>query len=99
MIIVVTESAVRIERADDFRAFHVTAPRGWDLAKVGMHLARAGAGSVGEKDAQISPEWIVRSVTVTDEWTAGFAKMREYARTKGWIAADGSISAHVEFEA
>jgi len=36
--------------------------------------------------------------TLDAEWDAGLAGMLEYAATQGWIADDGSIRAHVEWE-
>jgi hypothetical protein len=36
--------------------------------------------------------------TLDAEWDTGLAGMLEYAATQGWIAEDGSIRAHVEWE-
>ncbi|MGO9027501.1 MAG: hypothetical protein ACLQOZ_02575 [Acidimicrobiales bacterium] len=37
-------------------------------------------------------------VPVTAEWESGFASMLEYAAAKGWVADDGTIRAHVEWQ-
>jgi hypothetical protein len=35
--------------------------------------------------------------TLDKHWETGFAAMIEYAGTKGWLAEDGSLRAHVEW--
>jgi hypothetical protein len=34
---------------------------------------------------------------LTEQWESGFRAMIEYAATKGWVADDGTIQAHVEW--
>jgi hypothetical protein len=36
--------------------------------------------------------------TLSPEWESGFATMLDDATTNGWLAEDGSIRAHVEWE-
>ncbi len=67
------------------------------------HTGRVEPGG----DALILPD-AVRRLARTDgpdgspgvdaTWEAGFGDMLAYAGTKGWIAEDGAIRAHVEWE-
>jgi hypothetical protein len=46
----------------------------------------------------VTPEVVVGLVgeAATPEWRAGFDRMVEYARSKGWTDATGALQAHVE---
>src|SRR5664280_766995 len=47
---------------------------------------------------RLATESATTGCTLDAEWDAGLAGLLEYAATQGWIADDGSIRAHVEWE-
>jgi hypothetical protein len=77
-------------------------------AALAATLARAGAGRLDPSGDVLVPVDAVRRLatesaaargTVLDAgWESGLADMLAYAATRGWIADDGSIRAHVEWE-
>ena len=52
--------------------------------------------------ALVDPDGVRRLATagnqLPDDWDAEFASMLAYAASRGWIADDGSIRAHVEWK-
>jgi hypothetical protein len=78
-------------------------------AALAATLARADAGRLDPSGDVLVPVDAVRRLatesataqgTVLDTgWESGLADMVAYAATRGWIADDGSIRAHVEWEA
>ena len=97
MYILVTPQAVTLEDPDNFQQFHVSVQG--DVNDVGAALASAGFGSLVDEDARISVAAVRAAAAgrVDDGWDDGFAKMLEYARTKGWLEdGDTSIRAHIE---
>lgn len=76
------------------------------LGALAAALSVHDAGWVDQAGNVFVPPDAVRSLaaaalsggTVDTDWDAGFRAMVEHAATKGWIADDGSIQAHVEWE-
>ena len=100
-------SAVSLVDPEDLGRFsvRVIAPEGagpGDAARLGELLWRADAARMNDGgDALVSPDWVRTSAQgrVGADWENGFAGMCAYATSKGWIAEDGSIQAHVEWPA
>ena len=77
------------------------------LGAIAAALSVHDIGSVDPSgDVLVSVEAVTRlaaesaaatGVPLGPGWATGFAGMLEYAATKGWIADDGSIRAHVEW--
>jgi hypothetical protein len=104
MIIVVApaeggEPGVSLEDADNCNAFHLDA-RGVDAAGVAAALARAGAGRVVGDDAFIERAAVASMAAgagVAADWDQRYEGMLAYAETKGWLADDGAVQAHIEW--
>lgn len=106
MIIRVDPAAgsVVLEEPAAFTGFKVVAPAGADEVAVAAVLGAdgrvAGEGHVWVRAAAV--EGWARGVdgvdgVVDDGWRAGFAKMLDYARTKGWTDESGEfVQAHIE---
>jgi hypothetical protein len=91
---------VVLDERDAFTAFKVVAPAGADEAAVATALGVdgrvAGAGHVWVRAAAVEG-WAAAGGAVDDAWRAGFAKMLDYAGTKGWTDASGEfVQAHIE---
>jgi hypothetical protein len=86
-----------------FDGFKVVAPAGADEAAVAAALGAdgriAGSGHVWVRAAAVEG-WAAGGAAdgaVDDAWRAGFAKMLDYARTKGWTDESGEfVRAHIE---
>ncbi len=71
------------------------APTGWPRC-----VASTGVGAVGGTgDVFVRPEAVraLAGASAGEAWGAGFAKMCEYAVSKGWVDDAGRIQAHVEW--
>ena len=71
-----------------------------DGSRLGDVLATVGAGRLADSgDVLVSPEWLRSATTgsVGPDWESGFAAMCRYAASKGWVADDGAIQAHVDW--
>ena len=101
MQLVVDEfGGVRLENREIFTEFAVHAPVGCALDEVGRALAVDAMGEIVDGHAWISAEAVTRLADAEGAdggWRSGFEAMREYARGKGWLRADGAIRAHIEY--
>jgi hypothetical protein len=73
---------------------------GKDIDRLAAVLALNGVGAVGGTgDAFVRPEAVraLAGAPAGEAWGAGFAKMCEYAVSKGWVDDVGRIQAHVEW--
>lgn len=94
MRIEATSSGVRLAEPAVFDDF-VIEDRG-DPATLNSRLNAAGAGRFDGEHAWIRCEWMTASVSVaTDDWRAGFARMRAFAAERGWLSEQGEIRAHM----
>lgn len=97
-----SDGAVSLQEPDDLARFHVEVPSGISTEAAARALCSAGAGAAhgdvaGEAAVVVSPDWI-RAHAVDGAgagWDEAFDGMLAYAASKGWIAADGRIRAHV----
>ncbi|MGF7125205.1 hypothetical protein [Rhodococcus sp. AG1013] len=100
MQLVVNEfGAVLLEDRDTFTDFAVRAPADYEIVRVGKALEAAWVGEAVDGHAWISAAAVARLADADgagDDWRTGFQAMREYARGKGWVRADGAIRAHIE---
>jgi hypothetical protein len=99
MFVLVTTAGVTLEEPDDLGRFHVALDPG--VADLDAALRVAGWGQAqGDGDASISVEALrtaAAAAPVEPGWDARFDAMVDYARSKGWLSADGrAIQAHVE---
>jgi hypothetical protein len=71
-----------------------------EVAEAEQALRATGTGSlVNESEALIMVDSVRRMAgrEADEAWQAGFAAMLGYARSKGWLTADGSqLRAHIE---
>lgn len=89
----------RLDDADNFRAFKVTAPKGLEGEALGRALA-----PVGRLDADGAHAWIGEAALRKlanrpgdKAWHDSATAMIAYARKSGWIdEATGDIRAHIE---
>jgi hypothetical protein len=98
VIVAVGADGVRLEDAENVKAFHVAVRDG---AAVDAELRGSGAGWVAtDGDARIAVDWVRGAAVaagVGSTWTYSFAGMLDHARDKGWLDADDTvIRAHVE---
>lgn len=87
---------VSLAEPDDFKAFKLVLAD--DRPGLGAQLAGTGVASVDEH-AWIEIDAVRRLArdAATPEWEDSFAKMLDFARTKGWVDDErGAIRAHVE---
>ena len=87
---------VDIEQADDLTAFSVATDL--PLPDVDARLRAAGLGGAAGEHAWIDAEALrtaASALATAADWNAGFDRMLDYARSKGWLGADGAIRAHV----
>jgi hypothetical protein len=71
-----------------------------DGSRLADLLTDVGAARLSDSgDVMVSPDWLRLSVngSVSPDWEAGFAAMCRYAASRGWIADDGAIQAHVDW--
>jgi hypothetical protein len=91
---------VVLDEPGAFDGFKVVAPAGADEAAVAAALGAAGRvageGHVWVRAAAVEG-WAGATGTLDDAWRVGFAKMLDYARTKGWTDESGEfVQAHIE---
>jgi hypothetical protein len=114
LVVELSKGTVVLSDVDQMQRFAVRAvgPNGrhgsHDVAALGDALAEHDAGKVEVEGDVLVPAGAVRRLAVEaaaergralgDEWEAGLEAMLEYAATRGWLAEDGSIRAHVEWE-
>ena len=73
---------------------------GEDTDRLAAVVASTGVGTVGGTgDVFVRPEAVraLAAAAAGEVWGAGFAKMCEYAVSKGWVDDAGRIQAHVEW--
>jgi hypothetical protein len=73
---------------------------GEDADRLAAIVASTGVGAVGGTgDVFVRPEAVraLAGAAAGEVWGAGFAKMCEYAVSKGWVDDAGRIQAHVEW--
>lgn len=89
-----TDGAVALAGADDFRRLAIAAAPGTPLAAAMKGLARLE----GEAHAWVSPARLRRVAPQAGQplWEDGFGKVLAYAVGKGWIDAYGAVRAHIE---
>lgn len=99
MIVRLTAAGAVVLDADDCTALHLET----DLrdGKLRAALATTNTGEVHGQDVLLDVA-VLRSraklvATADDDWAERWSAMIEYARTKGWVSADGrSVQVHVE---
>ncbi len=78
-----------------------------DLSAVAQALEARSVGTVDPDGHALIPPAEIRRLaresssgrrtTVGQQWDDGFSSMLEYAASKGWVAADGAVRAHIEW--
>jgi hypothetical protein len=97
----VESGAVVLEEPAAFDSFSFVGAAAPDA---GMRAALEETGvrfSSDDAHAFVDPglvERLAQAAAVDDSWAAGFAKMTEYAKSKGWIGADGAVRAHTVWD-
>jgi hypothetical protein len=91
----VAPAEVRLDNADDFTAFHV-AVRGDQrrIPKAVMGIRRADDAEHLYVDCDVVLR-LAGDRARSEEWMQSFDGMLEYARSKGWLAHDRAIRAHM----
>lgn len=90
----------RLEDADNFREFKVVAAGGRNALAVLQEKFASAGRMENDQHCWVNPDWICAQVPEGDEpaWQAGFQKMLDFARNKGWVdPQDGTIRAHIEW--
>ena len=99
MVIVIDGAGVRVDAPDDFKQFHIAAPKGFDVGAA-LHRANFGYSAAIDHDhAYVFTNAIRAAVAghVQPGWEDGFQGMLAYAAQKGWLEDEGtSIRAHIE---
>lgn len=101
MIVVLTEDGVDVREADDLRRLHL-AVTGLTEDSAGALLRGAGFGELLDRETAVLDVAALRSQAseraTADDWSDQWTAMIDYARTKGWLADDGSaVQVHVEW--
>ncbi len=95
------QPTVTLEEPADCARFHVQATGPRDPSRLATALAQSGAGRLRGDDAFVLVD-ALRSMAkgrVDDEWHADFARMLDYAGSRGWLDdGGGAIQAHVEWD-
>jgi hypothetical protein len=106
IVVDLAESPADVELAepDVFDAFAVVVTGGSDPAHLDAALRENGVGRVVGDDVHVRVDAVreLAGDVAAPQWEQGFAKMLEFARTKGWIHPDEegegeAIQAHVEW--
>lgn len=91
------DGSVNLAEPGDTRGFKLVAPRG--MTEHDIVLALKGVADVELDHAWVRQPWIqeMSPLAASVEWQASFARMLDYARSKGWLRpADEAIRAHIE---
>ncbi len=93
------EGVIGLEDPSDCNRFHLAARGDKDQARLADALAGSGVGRIDGEDALVKVEAIRRLADgrVPPSWADDFARMLDYAGTKGWLRGD-AIQAHVEWD-
>ncbi|MGL3150338.1 hypothetical protein ACSS7Z_08230 [Microbacterium sp. A82] len=87
---------VDVEQVDDLTALSVATDL--PLGDVDAHLRAAGLGRATDEHVWIEAEPLqsaASALSTAADWNDGFARMLDYARSKGWVDDTGAIRAHV----
>jgi hypothetical protein len=97
MFVRITQEQVTLEEPDDCGRLHVEAS-GADDERVGQALQDDGLGALESDHALLDPTALKRLAAgrVGGDWDERFGRMIDYATSKGWVAADGRLQAHLE---
>ncbi|MEX2199848.1 MAG: hypothetical protein WD711_00515 [Dongiaceae bacterium] len=95
-----TGRSARLDDADNFRAFKVTAPKNMDRAALAAALGSVGRlHEDGSEHAWIDEAELRKLSGRADDkaWNDQASAMIDYAKRSGWIdPATGAIRAHIE---
>lgn len=95
MIAVVGPDGVRVLEAAFLTALEARLD-GVDARGADVALRAIGAGSVRVEHAWLDIDYLRRQGPDSEDWRSGFDAMIAYARSKGWISADGAtVRAHL----
>jgi hypothetical protein len=85
-----------LEEAGDFSRFHVDAAARVDV-DAALRNCGAGHNADASDEAVIAVSWVrsaCGALTADANWSEGFQRMLEYAKSMGWLH-DDAISAHI----
>lgn len=91
-------SGATLKEAQDIKRLHVEIGDGLNELQIAEVLQQAELGTLADGYAFLRPASL-RSLAgplATPEWDRAFTAMAEYARSKGWVNADGNLQAHLE---
>ena len=96
-IVIAHSGPPRLEDPCDFTRFSILMDGGFRSAP-GAALRGIGRLSC-DGHAWVRPDCLraLLPVDLPADWEAGFARMTEFARSRGWIGEGGAIRAHIEF--
>ncbi|MEJ2862130.1 hypothetical protein [Actinomycetospora flava] len=101
MIVQLSAGSATVAEPDDCTRLHVATSLPADA--VGEALLGSGIGRLEAGDALLDLETLrdrARAGAQEPDWDEKWAKMIDYARTKGWVTADdAAVRAHVEYGA
>ena len=111
LVVDLRTGALHLRDPDDFGRFAVRVSSGQEGDGAGTDAVGALAASLSvhdagrvdhDGDAFVPPEAVRRLAVASGAatgpgWEHGFEEMLAYASTRGWIADDGAIRAHVEW--
>jgi hypothetical protein len=94
-------ATAQLAEADDFGSFAVVVWGSRDsLIDVTAALADIGTVDADGEHAFLDPEHVAALATSTEaDWRERFAKMIDFARSKGWTDDQGRVRAHLEWRA
>ncbi|MDD7941565.1 hypothetical protein PHK61_24390 [Actinomycetospora lutea] len=100
MIVQLSADAARVAEPDDCTSLHVATALPADA--VDAALRGTGTGHLQTDDALLDVETLrtrARAGADAPDWDERWAKMIDYARSKGWLTADdAAVRAHVEYD-
>lgn len=101
MIVQLSAESARVAEADDCTRLHVTTSLPADA--VDDALRGSGLGRLDTDDGVLLDREALRirarAVADAPDWDERWTKMIDYARSKGWLTADGAaVRAHVEHD-
>lgn len=88
---------VSLREVDDLAHFSVRVSPGCSTEGVETALTSSGAGRLDGDEATINVDWLrQRTASHSEQWQSDFAKMLDYASSKGWTdPARTVVRAHV----